>query len=59
MMVAVNVRDEDAERIAIETLREQGAHDIERAQGEWKDGEWKDFDAVAPPELVDAHHSKR
>lgn len=53
MMVAVRVDDEQAERIAIDTLRQHAAADIERARGEWRDGQWHDFDAVAPPNLVD------
>ena len=44
-----------AEEIAIRILRETGAKDIERATGTWKDGEWKDFDPVAPVHLVDTN----
>ncbi|MCW5621554.1 MAG: hypothetical protein KIS79_10650 [Burkholderiales bacterium] len=48
-MVAVRVLNDEAERIAIETLREQGAKDVERAEGEWRDGTWQDFDPLTPP----------
>lgn len=51
-MVAVRVLNEEAERVALDTLRAQGAMDIERHEGEWRDGEWKDFDPVAPPATV-------
>ncbi len=30
-------------------LRNGGAHDIERAQGHWREGRWADFDPLAPP----------
>ena len=29
------------------TLRAEGAADIEQAQGEWRDGDWADFNPVA------------
>ena len=45
----------NGEEIAIRTLREAGAMDIERATGTWQDGEWKDFDPVAPVQLVDTN----
>lgn len=44
-----------AEDIAIRILREAGAQDIEHAKGTWQDGEWKDFDPVAPVQLVDTN----
>ena len=44
-----------AEEIAIQILREAGAKDIERTKGTWQDGEWKDFDPVAPVQLVDTN----
>lgn len=52
-MVAVRVVDDDAERTAIEVLRAHGAQDIERHDGEWRDGQWVDFDPVAPPATID------
>lgn len=42
----------DEERV-IATLRKEGAAGIERAQGEWRDGDWADFDPVASPRLVE------
>lgn len=53
MMVAVCVSPL-TERIAIDTLREIDADDIERAQGQWVAGDWVDFDPVSPPHKVDA-----
>jgi hypothetical protein len=36
----------------IDVLRAKDAADIEQAQGEWRDGDWTDFDPVAAPRLV-------
>ena len=47
------VLSEGAEGVAVETLRQAGAVDIEHAEGVWQDGEWKNFDPVAPIQLVD------
>ena len=49
MLVAVHVLNEDGEKAAIDVLRAHQAADIERRQGVWEDGDWKDFDPVAPP----------
>ena len=51
-MVAVRVLNAEADEIAVETLRAHGALDVERAQGEWRDGTWQDFDPVNPPTLT-------
>jgi hypothetical protein len=51
--VAVRVLNPRAEDIALDVLHREGAEDIERKQGIWEAGEWKDFDPVAPPDLVD------
>jgi hypothetical protein len=53
-MVAVRVLNDEAERAAIEVLRAHGAQDIERREGEWRNGEWVDFDPVAPQATIDA-----
>jgi hypothetical protein len=52
IVVAVSVPEPASEDRAIELLRAQGADDIERADGTIVDGDWKDFDPVAPPSLV-------
>jgi hypothetical protein len=52
MMLAVRIANAgDTERI-VERLRQHGAADIERAKGTWQNGDWVDFDPVAPPQLV-------
>ena len=52
-MVAVCMRDARAEDQAVQVLRAQGAQDIERAEGEWREGAWADFDPRRPRQLVD------
>jgi hypothetical protein len=52
MLVAVHAVDATAEQKALDILRRHGAADIERTEGVWQDGEWKDFDPVAPPARV-------
>lgn len=47
-MVAIQVDRPGTEARAIETLRRYGAHDIERTEGEWRAGDWKDFDPRVP-----------
>jgi hypothetical protein len=42
----------DDERQVIRLLESAGAHDIERAQGQWVTGRWTDFDPTRPPVLV-------
>ena len=45
---------EFAKRVgAVNVLRAEGAHDIERADGTWQDGRWIDFDPLKPPLVVD------
>ena len=52
IMVAVKPeRDEAADKV-IALLREHGAVAIEEAEGEWKDGQWADFDPLAVPHVV-------
>jgi hypothetical protein len=48
-MVAIQVDRPGAESRAIETLKRYGASDIERTEGEWRGGDWKDFDPRIPP----------
>ena len=47
-MVAVRVDRPGTEPRAIETLARYGAHGIERAEGNWQAGDWKDFDPRIP-----------
>lgn len=52
MMVAACVDREGMEDAAIRALRGAGAEQVERAQGEWRDGQWTNFDPTKPPEFV-------
>jgi len=56
IMVAVHA--DDGEDQILQVLRAQGALDIERASGEWRDG-WRDFDPAQPPQLVDSSAAPR
>ena len=47
-MVAVRVDRPGTEPRAIETLNRFGARDIERTEGKWQAGDWKDFDPRIP-----------
>ena len=47
-MIAINVDRAGTERRAIEILRGHSARDVRRAEGEWSDGAWRDFDPRAP-----------
>lgn len=53
VMLSVRIAYPSNEDRVIDTLRKEGAADIERAQGKWHDGDWADFDPVASPRLVD------
>ena len=44
-MVAICVDRPGTEQIARATLHRHGAQAIERTEGRWEDGNWKDFDA--------------
>lgn len=53
MMVATAIDDQEQEDRVIDVLRAYGAADIERAQGTITDGDWTDFDPLAPPVLAE------
>ncbi|WP_343727760.1 hypothetical protein [Burkholderia seminalis] len=40
----------DTASTAEDVLRATGAHSIERVEGDWQDGEWRDFDPVRRPD---------
>ena len=52
VMLSVRIANPESEKRVIATLRAQGAADIEQAQGEWRDGDWADFNQVAALRLV-------
>ena len=51
MTLAVRV-DSFNERTVIEALTAAAAEDLERAQGEWQDGQWVDFDPLKPVQKI-------
>jgi hypothetical protein len=51
-MVAVRADRPGAEEEAIAILDSSGAREIERTEGEWRDGDWSDFDPRVPTETV-------
>lgn len=53
MIVAVHMTGGAVEADVLRVLRAQDALDIARAQGEWRDGSWVDFDPRRPPEYID------
>ena len=52
IILSVRIANPVNENRVIDTLRAEGAADIELAEGEWRDGDWVDFNPVAPPNLV-------
>lgn len=52
VMVAVNVSGSQTEESVAAALRANGARTVERAVGEWRDGQWVDFDPVQPLQLL-------
>jgi len=57
VMVAVRTESGSAEQSAISTLHAQGAIHIEKAEGQWRDGKWIDFNPVSAPAIVNANES--
>ena len=47
-MVAIRVDRPGSETKAVETLQRYGAQNIERTEGNWQAGDWKDFDPRMP-----------
>ena len=54
IMVALKLNADMSEDTLLRLFRNHGAIEIERAQGEWRDGDWVDFDPRRSPRLVDA-----
>jgi hypothetical protein len=52
MFVAVAFDDPADEARAVDVLRRQGAHHIERAQGNIANGDWADFDPNSEPDEI-------
>ncbi len=53
MTLAVRVNSAN-ERIVIDAMSAAAVEDLERAQGDWQDGQWVDFDPLAPPHKIGA-----
>ncbi len=53
MTIAVRV-DPTSEKTVIDLLTSAAVEDLERAQGDWHDGEWADFDPLSPPRKIGA-----
>jgi hypothetical protein len=51
-MVAVRADRPGAEEEAVAILDGSGAREIERTDGEWRDGGWRDFDPRVPTETL-------
>ena len=49
IVVAAHAPQPEQRARALEVLQASGAQDIETAEGLWRDGNWADFDPVAPP----------
>lgn len=54
VILAVRIARASSEKFVISDLRNCGAEDIEKAEGEWRDGDWVDFNPVQEPHLVAA-----
>lgn len=48
VLLAAHVSEDNTSLVAGE-LRRGGAQDVERAEGQWHDGRWEDFDPLAAP----------
>lgn len=59
VMVAVNALAENSQRIATQVLELFGAQNIEKSIGEWRHGEWTDFDPSSPPHLLEPNSPVR
>lgn len=53
MMVGVAIDDQNHEGRAVQVPRALGASDLERAEGMIENGDWSDFDPVAPLSLLE------
>lgn len=53
MTLAVRV-DPAVEKTVVDLLRAEAVENLERAQGQWQDGQWVDFDPLQPPRKIDA-----
>ncbi|WP_334188406.1 hypothetical protein [Noviherbaspirillum sp.] len=59
MLVAVRVQDDDHMNDVINLFRSMGAEDLERAEGTLENGDWADFDPIAPVALIHGGNERR
>ncbi len=53
VIIAIRIAEpSDAEGSVVHSLEQRGAQDIEKTEGQWRNGEWVDFDPVRPPHLL-------
>lgn len=57
VVLAVRVEPEQQERIA-NLLRDHGGIEVERAQGRWENGQWRDFDPLVTPDIQEDTRSR-
>lgn len=58
MTLAVRV-DPSNEKLVIDTLNAAAVEDLERAEGDWQDGQWVDFDPLKPQHKIGAESRDR
>ena len=54
VILAVRIARQSSEKFVVDDLRLGGAADIEHAEGEWRDGDWVDFNPMEEPRLIAA-----
>lgn len=53
VLLAIHVVDPHSEQTAKELLRRYGVRAVEKAEGQWLDGQWIDFDPIKPPNVLE------
>ncbi|MBB5214098.1 hypothetical protein [Parapusillimonas granuli] len=56
VMLAVHTSAEQQQAVA-DILRSKGGVEVERAQGRWEDGKWRDFDPLVTPNVEQVRSS--
>lgn len=54
VIIAIRIALPANEKLVIDALRIFGAEDIEKAEGEWRDSDWVDFNPIQAPRLIAA-----